>query len=144
MSTNEAFPSTFANKENEVHTQQTSDGLKKQQQSTNDTYVSSPPNNFPNSMSKLPNHVSANAPFTNAEANEPSEGPADAKGNADRSSYSGSNPNRIGADFCTEQATNPKVLLHRMHQTYISPSDTIMSPATAKLAAFKNKHLSKG
>ncbi|KAF2404164.1 hypothetical protein EJ06DRAFT_526260 [Trichodelitschia bisporula] len=28
-------------------------------------------------------------------------------------------------------------------QTYISPSDTIMSPATEKLAAFKNKRLSK-
>jgi hypothetical protein len=26
-------------------------------------------------------------------------------------------------------------------QTYISPSDTIMSPATQKLAAFKNKHI---
>jgi hypothetical protein len=29
----------------------------------------------------------------------------------------------------------------RNQQTYISPSDTIMSPATQKLAAFKNKHI---
>jgi hypothetical protein len=35
--------------------------------------------------------------------------------------------------------------LARMHQhTYVSPSDNIMSPATQKLAAFKNKHLGKG
>ena len=27
---------------------------------------------------------------------------------------------------------------------YVSPSDNIMSPATQKLAAFKNKHLGKG
>jgi hypothetical protein len=39
---------------------------------------------------------------------------------------------------------NPKHLLDRMQQTYISPSDTIMSPATQKLAAFKNKHMGKG
>jgi hypothetical protein len=29
----------------------------------------------------------------------------------------------------------------RHQQTYVSPSDTIMSPATQKLAAFKNKHI---
>jgi hypothetical protein len=29
----------------------------------------------------------------------------------------------------------------RNQQTYVSPSDTIMSPATQKLAAFKNKHI---
>jgi Spo12 family protein len=39
---------------------------------------------------------------------------------------------------------NPKLLHNRMQQTYISPSDTIMSPATQKLAAFKNKHMGKG
>ena len=32
----------------------------------------------------------------------------------------------------------------RATQTYISPSDTIMSPATQKLAAFKHKHMGKG
>ena len=39
---------------------------------------------------------------------------------------------------------DPKRLLNRIQQTYISPSDTILSPATQKLAAFKNKHLGKG
>jgi hypothetical protein len=34
-----------------------------------------------------------------------------------------------------------KQLLHSNQQTYVSPSDTIMSPATQKLAAFKNKHI---
>jgi hypothetical protein len=29
------------------------------------------------------------------------------------------------------------------NQTYISPSDNIMSPATAKLAAFKNRHVKR-
>jgi hypothetical protein len=29
----------------------------------------------------------------------------------------------------------------RNQQAYVSPSDTIMSPATQKLAAFKNKHI---
>ena len=28
-------------------------------------------------------------------------------------------------------------------QTYVSPSDNIMSPATAKLAAFKNRHVKR-
>lgn len=28
-------------------------------------------------------------------------------------------------------------------QTYVSPSDNLMSPATAKLAAFKNKHVKR-
>lgn len=32
----------------------------------------------------------------------------------------------------------------RNQQTYISPSDTIQSPATQKLAAFKNRHLGRG
>lgn len=31
----------------------------------------------------------------------------------------------------------------RNSQTYISPSDNIMSPATAKLAAFKTKHVKR-
>ncbi|KAF2095062.1 hypothetical protein NA57DRAFT_79551 [Rhizodiscina lignyota] len=31
----------------------------------------------------------------------------------------------------------------KTQQTYISPSDTIMSPASQKLAAFKNKHIAK-
>lgn len=41
-------------------------------------------------------------------------------------------------------SADPKRLVNRMQQTYISPSDTIMSPATQKLAAFKNKHMGKG
>jgi hypothetical protein len=32
-------------------------------------------------------------------------------------------------------------LAFRNQQAYISPSDTIMSPATQKLAAFRNKHI---
>jgi len=32
---------------------------------------------------------------------------------------------------------------HRQQQTYVSPSDNIQSPATQKLAAFKNKRLDK-
>jgi hypothetical protein len=31
--------------------------------------------------------------------------------------------------------------MSRNQHTYVSPSDNIMSPATAKLAAFKNKHV---
>jgi hypothetical protein len=31
----------------------------------------------------------------------------------------------------------------RNQQAYISPSDTIQSPATQKLAAFKNKHIKR-
>jgi hypothetical protein len=31
----------------------------------------------------------------------------------------------------------------RNQQTYVSPSDNIMSPATAKLAAFKNRHVKR-
>ena len=34
--------------------------------------------------------------------------------------------------------------LRRIQQTYISPSDGILSPATQKLAAFKSKHMGKG
>ena len=34
--------------------------------------------------------------------------------------------------------------LCRIQQTYISPSDGILSPATQKLAAFKSKHMGKG
>jgi len=34
--------------------------------------------------------------------------------------------------------------LCRTQQTYISPSDGILSPATQKLAAFKSKHMGKG
>ena len=34
--------------------------------------------------------------------------------------------------------------LQNSGKTYISPSDNIMSPATQKLAAFKNKHMAKG
>lgn len=33
--------------------------------------------------------------------------------------------------------------LSRNQQTYISPSDSIMSPATAKLAAFKSRHVKR-
>jgi hypothetical protein len=33
--------------------------------------------------------------------------------------------------------------LSRNQQTYVSPSDNIMSPATAKLAAFKNRHVKR-
>ncbi|KAF2666241.1 hypothetical protein BT63DRAFT_428018 [Microthyrium microscopicum] len=44
-----------------------------------------------------------------------------------------------------DQQTNTMLLLaNRLQNTYISPSDTIQSPATQKLAAFKNKHMGKG
>ena len=33
--------------------------------------------------------------------------------------------------------------LSRNQQNYVSPSDNIMSPATAKLAAFKNRHVKR-
>jgi hypothetical protein len=33
--------------------------------------------------------------------------------------------------------------LSRNQQTYVSPSDNIQSPATAKLAAFKNRHIKR-
>lgn len=36
-----------------------------------------------------------------------------------------------------------KNLQSRNQQTYVSPSDTIQSPATQKLAAFKNKHIKR-
>ncbi|KAF1813314.1 hypothetical protein P152DRAFT_457675 [Eremomyces bilateralis CBS 781.70] len=33
---------------------------------------------------------------------------------------------------------------NRFSKSYISPSDAVLSPATKKLAAFKNKHMTKG
>jgi hypothetical protein len=54
------------------------------------------------------------------------------------------------ADVASFGSSNRHTQIHHAHtirslsrnqQTYVSPSDNIMSPATAKLAAFKNRHV---
>jgi hypothetical protein len=144
---------TFANKENQIPT---SDGAPKQQQQpqqpTNEQYVSSsplpqqstttPPSTGPPNLANADALTEAKAEEAPLEEEDPAA-EAYAHGTADRSSSSSSIHDR-SQSVSETAAANPKVLLHRMHQTYISPSDTIMSPATAKLTAFKNKHLGKG
>ncbi len=40
-------------------------------------------------------------------------------------------------------ANNKPASLYRAKQIYVSPSDTIMSPCTAKLSAYKSKQFGK-
>ncbi|KPM41250.1 hypothetical protein AK830_g5322 [Neonectria ditissima] len=52
-------------------------------------------------------------------------------------------PARRDADQGTRLRERPSLTLYARSNKYISPSDNIMSPCTAKINALRNKHASK-
>lgn len=90
---------------------------------------------------RLKESQSVNTAYTKKTSQQPSAA-EDNEENA--ASFSSETPATLNTSDCS--IVRPAYLvrsLSRNQQTYISPSDNIMSPATAKLAAFKNRHVKR-
>ncbi|ORY71151.1 uncharacterized protein BCR38DRAFT_479670 [Pseudomassariella vexata] len=63
--------------------------------------------------------------------------------NANMTSQDGSAKGDVKSMEYHRQALQAKIEEEKNGKTYVSPSDTIMSPCTAKLNAYRNKQVSK-